>query len=42
MRWLITAVVLSLSICMAVGIGYGVYPTIKASQLDPTDAFNSD
>jgi putative ABC transport system permease protein len=31
-----------LSICMAVGIGFGVYPAIKASQLNPIDALHSD
>lgn len=40
--WSIVAIVLSLSICMAVGIGFGVYPAIKASQLNPIDALHSD
>lgn len=40
--WSITAIVLSLTICMAVGIGFGVYPAIKASQLNPIDALHSD
>jgi putative ABC transport system permease protein len=40
--WSITAILLSLSICMAVGIGFGVYPAIKASQLNPIDALHSD
>ncbi|MGS2719565.1 ABC transporter permease [Paraglaciecola aestuariivivens] len=40
--WSITAIVLSLTICMAVGIGFGVYPAIKASKLNPIDALHSD
>lgn len=40
--WSLTAIMLSLSICMAVGIGFGVYPAIKASQLNPIDALHSD
>ncbi|MDU0352707.1 ABC transporter permease [Paraglaciecola aquimarina] len=40
--WSMTAIVLSLTICMAVGIGFGVYPAIKASQLNPIDALHSD
>jgi putative ABC transport system permease protein len=37
-----TAVVLSLSICMFVGVGFGVFPAIKASKLNPIDALHSD
>lgn len=40
--WSITAIVLSLTICMAVGIGFGVYPAVKASKLNPIDALHSD
>jgi putative ABC transport system permease protein len=37
-----TAIVLSLSICMFVGVGFGVFPAIKASKLNPIDALHSD
>ncbi len=40
--WSLTAIIMSMSICMAVGIGFGVYPAIKASQLNPIDALHSD
>jgi putative ABC transport system permease protein len=40
--WSLVAIFLSLTICMAVGIGFGVYPAIKASQLNPIDALHSD
>lgn len=36
------AIVLSLSICMFVGVGFGVFPAIKASKLNPIDALHSD
>ena len=37
-----TAIILSLSICMFVGVGFGVFPAIKASKLNPIDALHSD
>lgn len=40
--WSVTAIVLSLSICMFVGVGFGVFPAIKASKLNPIDALHSD
>lgn len=40
--WSLTAIVLSLSICMIVGVGFGVFPAIKASKLNPIDALHSD
>ena len=40
--WSLTAIVLSLSICMLVGVGFGVFPAIKASQLNPIEALHSD
>jgi putative ABC transport system permease protein len=40
--WSGTAIVLSLSICMLVGVGFGVFPAIKASKLNPIDALHSD
>jgi putative ABC transport system permease protein len=40
--WSTTAIVLSLSICMVVGVGFGVFPAIKASKLNPIDALHSD
>jgi putative ABC transport system permease protein len=40
--WSLTAIVLSLSICMFVGVGFGVFPAIKASKLNPIDALHSD
>ncbi len=40
--WSLTAIGLSLSICMVVGVGFGVFPAIKASQLNPIEALHSD
>jgi len=40
--WSLTAIVLSLTICMVVGVGFGVFPAIKASKLNPIDALHSD
>ncbi|HEA18321.1 MAG TPA: FtsX-like permease family protein [Pseudoalteromonas prydzensis] len=40
--WSMTAIVLSFSICALVGLIFGVYPAIKASQLDPIEALQSD
>ncbi|MGL1957030.1 MAG: ABC transporter permease [Colwellia sp.] len=40
--WSITAIILSFSICAMVGLIFGVYPAIKASQLDPIEALQSD
>lgn len=40
--WSIAAIVLSLSICMLVGVGFGVFPAIKASKLNPIEALHSD
>jgi putative ABC transport system permease protein len=33
---------LSLGICIAVGVGFAVFPAIKASQLNPIEALHSD
>lgn len=40
--WSLTAIVLSLSICMIVGVGFGVFPAIKASKLNPIEALHND
>jgi putative ABC transport system permease protein len=40
--WSIPAIFLSLTICMLVGVGFGVFPAIKASKLNPIDALHSD
>ena len=40
--WSGAAIVLSLSICMFVGVGFGVFPAIKASKLNPIEALHSD
>lgn len=40
--WSMVAIFLSLTICMAVGVGFGVFPAIKASQLNPIEALHSD
>lgn len=40
--WSLTAIVLSVSICLLVGVGFGVFPAIKASKLNPIDALHTD
>lgn len=40
--WSGTAIILSLSICMIVGVGFGVFPAIKASKLNPIEALHND
>ena len=40
--WSLTAILLSLSICLLVGVGFGVFPAIKASKLNPIEALHSD
>lgn len=40
--WSLTAIILSVSICLLVGVGFGVFPAIKASKLNPIDALHSD
>ncbi len=40
--WSPFAILLSLGVCMAVGIGFGLYPARKAAQLDPIVALQRD
>ena len=40
--WSLLATVLSLGICLVVGVGFGVFPAIKASKLNPIEALHSD
>ncbi|MEH8022063.1 ABC transporter permease [Rheinheimera metallidurans] len=40
--WSLLAIGLSFSICALIGIAFGVYPAIKASQLDPITALQSE
>ena len=40
--WSLLAIVLSLGICLVVGVGFGVFPAIKASKLNPIEALHSD
>lgn len=40
--WSMPAIFLSMGICMFVGVGFGVFPAVKASKLNPIDALHSD
>lgn len=40
--WSVTAILLSMGICLIVGVGFGVFPAIKASKLNPIDALHAD
>ena len=40
--WSLQAIVLSVVICLLTGIGFGVFPAVKASKLNPIDALHSD
>ena len=40
--WSLTAIVLSVSICLATGIVFGWYPARKAAELDPIKALHSE
>ncbi len=40
--WSLSAIFLSLIICLLVGVGFGAYPAIEASKLNPIEALHSD
>lgn len=40
--WSLPAIIVSMGICMLVGVGFGVFPAIKASKLNPIEALHSD
>ena len=40
--WSLFAIVLSLGICLVVGVGFGVFPAIKTSKMNPIEALHSD
>ena len=40
--WSLSAILLSFTVCAVIGLLFGVYPAIKASQLNPIEALQSD
>ncbi|WP_295803426.1 ABC transporter permease [uncultured Microbulbifer sp.] len=40
--WSLSGILLSFTVCAAIGLLFGVYPAIKASRLNPIDALQSD
>ncbi len=40
--WSSTAVILSLGVCAGTGLVFGIYPAVKAAQLNPIDALRHD
>ena len=40
--WSIPGIALAVAVCMAIAVGFGVYPAMSAARLDPVTALQAD